>query len=109
MLDKVPELKFKKLSKREVASLKTLPKLKENREEEEEARWKPKKESIGTCLCKGDIVLCITYTSEFDPKSGPLIIGPGSRGQFKRLRHQECFCESCGILYKPEIVKKQKE
>jgi hypothetical protein len=50
-----------------------------------------------------------TYTSEYNPMSGPITIGPGSRSQFSREEHQECFCENCGSLYKAEVVKKKRE
>lgn len=69
----------------------------------------PKKEDIGTCSCKGKIILLTTYTSQYNPMAGPLIIGPGSQGQFRRVEDKECYCENCGTVYNPEIVKKRRE
>lgn len=33
----------------------------------------------------------------FDPTTGPLIIGPGSRGQFSK--RTSIYCENCGLEY----------
>lgn len=81
----------------------------EQEEREEAERWKPKTETIGKCSCGGDIVLNKTYTSEYMPETGPMIIGPGSRGQHRMAEHRECFCVGCGILYNPQIVKKKRK
>jgi hypothetical protein len=82
----------------------------ETQRKKEADRYKPKKEEIGRCNCgQGDIVLLTTYTSEFNPMSGPLIIGPGSRQQFRRVGHQECFCTACGAFFNPEIVRKNRK
>ena len=109
----IPKLKFRKVSKIEMeARNKRFSESFRRQEDEEERReaerWKPKKETIGTCRCKGKIVLVTTYTSNYNPMSGPIIIGPGSRGQFSRVEHQECFCENCASLYKAEVVKKKR-
>lgn len=52
---------------------------------------------VGECTaCKGNVVEG-TY-SEYDPATGPPIIGPGSKHQFKSII--EYYCKDCGIMYK---------
>jgi len=49
------------------------------------------------CLaCKSAIVEKIV--SEFDPMSGPLIFGPGSRQQFRKVS-KGFYCKQCGLKY----------
>ena len=108
----VKQLKFRAISKKEMDSMskrfaENLRKEEEERKKKEVERWKPKKEQIGFCLCRGPIVLLTSYTSEFNPTSGPIIIGPGSRDQFRRVEHQKCFCAGCGLHYEAEVVKKK--
>jgi len=47
-------------------------------------------------VCDGEIVEVITY--KYDPKTGPLIIGPGSKQQYRKVRHG-FHCKKCGIVY----------
>ncbi|MEK7642405.1 MAG: hypothetical protein AAB392_01280, partial [Patescibacteria group bacterium] len=83
----VKPLTFKPFSRKKLDEMtkninESLRKQREEEERREAERWRPKKKQIGTCHCKGKIILVTTYDSEYDPMSGPLIIGPGSRGQF---------------------------
>ena len=51
----------------------------------------------GICVvCNGDIVE--RYGQVFDPKTGPIIIGPASRQQFKTTS-LGLHCSSCGLKY----------
>ena len=51
----------------------------------------------GKCVvCEGEIVEVIE--KEFDPMSGPLIIGPGSRQQFHNVS-KGYHCKKCGLKY----------
>jgi hypothetical protein len=104
-LKKIPKAKWEAMNR-------DLIKASKEREEEERRleseRWKPKMETRGTCSCGGTIILLTTYTSEYNPMTGPLIVGPGSRGQFSRVEEKECFCEDCGLLYNSRIVPKRK-
>jgi len=51
----------------------------------------------GHCIvCKGKIVEVVT--SEFDPMTGPPVVGPGSRRQFKEAS-KGYYCEDCGLKY----------
>jgi len=51
----------------------------------------------GKCVvCGGEIVE--RRTREFDPMSGPLIFGPGSRRQFKVV-NKGLHCSKCGLKY----------
>jgi len=55
------------------------------------------KPTEGKCVvCKGQIVEMIT--SEFNPKFGSLIIGPGSKEQFHEVS-QGFHCKKCGLKY----------
>jgi len=52
----------------------------------------------GKCIvCGGEIVGEII--KEFDPKMGPLIIGPGSKQQFHNV-DKGFHCKQCGLKYK---------
>jgi hypothetical protein len=118
-MSKVPQLKdikkidFHRMSKEESRALheKMAKGIKEREEEEkrqETERWKPKTEVIGVCHCNGKIVTHTTYTSQYNPMSGSIIIGTASRRQFSRVESMECFCQSCGIVYNADVVKKRK-
>lgn len=89
-------------------ALKDRDRIKQERENEKAQKYKTNRENIGVCCCKsgGNIVLVTSYTCEYDPKAGPLIIGPGSKDQFRMVKHQDCYCEACGLLYNPDIVRK---
>lgn len=51
----------------------------------------------GVCrVCGGDIVEKIVH--EFNPRSGPLIIGPASKEQFHDI-HEGYYCNKCGLKY----------
>lgn len=51
----------------------------------------------GKCIvCGGEIFQMIV--SEFDPMTGPLIIGPGSKHQFREAS-AGFHCTRCGIKY----------
>jgi len=57
----------------------------------------PEPEPDGECVvCHGPLV--VNETREFDPRLGPLIIGPGSRNQYSTVHHG-WYCEWCGIRY----------
>ena len=77
---------------------------KQKQKDKRYSEWKEKHgwkdHRVGTCkLCsskvKPDIVM------EFNPSYGPMIIGPGSRNQFRRV-HKGFYCtnEECGLIYK---------
>ena len=52
----------------------------------------------GKCVyCGGDIVEEIIKT--FDPTMGPMIIGPGSKNQFRETS-EGFYCQNCGLKYK---------
>jgi len=73
----------------------------EPREESEE------KEIVGSCMvCKGDIIKDVA--TEFNPMSGPLIIGPGSRQQFSEVL-RGYYCTGCGLKYQfpPQAITKE--
>ena len=62
----------------------------------------------GRCVvCGGEIVEVVV--SEYNPMSGPLIIGPGSVNQFREVS-KGYHCKNCGLKYEfvPQI-KKQEE
>ena len=72
-LDRIPEIRF-------IGEKKTEPKV-----------------FKGACrVCGGDVMEKIV--TKFDPKMGPMIIGPGSRQQFYDVR-EGYYCQSCGIKY----------
>jgi hypothetical protein len=51
----------------------------------------------GVCVvCKGKVTE--TYSKVYDPRTGPLIIGPGSRSQY-HWQTSGLSCASCGIKY----------
>ena len=51
----------------------------------------------GQCVfCKGQIVEKITI--EYDPLTGPLVLGPGGKGQFKEIGNKY-HCRDCGLKY----------
>lgn len=51
----------------------------------------------GVCkVCKGDVVEKIVI--KFDPLSGPPIIGPGSKDQYKKVI-EGFYCKNCGLKY----------
>ncbi len=56
------------------------------------------KKVVGECVvCEGKIVEDIVR--EYDPQTGPPVIGPGSRDQFRDvLRGYNCI--GCGLYYK---------
>ena len=115
---KVPQLlevqkpDSRRVSKREMLVFKSLQKSLEESEAERKKqraeKYKTRKEKIGTCECKkqGDILLVTSYTSEYNPRSGPFLYGRGSREQFRMVQRQECYCDACGAIYKAEVVKK---
>ena len=47
-------------------------------------------------VCGGDIFE--TFKMEYDPGTGPPVIGPGSRQQFHRVS-KGFYCKKCGIKY----------
>jgi hypothetical protein len=79
----------------------SLRKRQEEEKLQEAERWKPKTEVIGTCRCKGKIVEVTTYGYYL----GPSVAG-GHRG-ISRPEEKECFCQSCGVMYNADIVKKR--
>ena len=57
----------------------------------------PEQPAEGTCVvCNGTVVEKLV--SEFNPASGPLIIGPGSRGQYRNVS-KGFHCTKCGLKY----------
>lgn len=60
----------------------------------------------GKCVvCNGMIVEKVVR--RFNPMSGPLIIGPGSRQQFHEVS-EGFYCQDCGLMYKfPPVPKKK--
>lgn len=51
----------------------------------------------GRCrVCKGDITENIVR--RFNPMSGPMVFGPGSRQQLVNS-HEGYYCTKCGISY----------
>lgn len=77
-----------------------------NKSERDEryAKWKNahgwKDNRIGTCKVCGSPAKP-DVSMQYDPSSGPMIFGPGSRNQIKRV-HKGFYCinKECGILYK---------
>ena len=62
------------------------------------------KDTEGKCVvCKGQIVE--TMITEFDPKTGPPIFGPGSKRQFKEVS-RGYHCRGCGLKYEFIPIKK---
>jgi predicted RNA-binding Zn-ribbon protein involved in translation (DUF1610 family) len=57
--------------------------------------------------CGGDVVE--QESSEYDPSTGPMVIGPGSKSQYKRTTSY--FCADCGIVYvaPPKSMKKRRK
>lgn len=105
VFSRMSKAKMKEIGKRVSESLRHI----EGAERLEEAeKWKPKTQQIGECLCGGVIVVLTIYTSEYNPKTGSIIIGPASREQFRRVERSSCFCEECGIVYNPGVVQKKK-
>lgn len=107
------KLDFRRVSKRKMQGLnkslqKSLEESEAERKRQRADKYKTRKEKIGTCVCKkrGYILLVTSYTSEYNPRSGPFLYGPGSRDQFRMVKHQDCYCEACGLLYNPDIVRK---
>ena len=79
------------------------------KEEEEEKRKRSEPQIVGTCIvCKG--LLIEKKISEFDSTTGPLIIGPGSAGQFNTYV-DGCYCQVCGLRYEfpPKVKSDQDE
>lgn len=50
--------------------------------------------------CNGAIIH--KYEKRYDPSSGPMIIGPGSKSQFRRTLVATC-CETCKIMYAHDV------
>ena len=51
----------------------------------------------GVCyVCKGKVTE--TFSKQFDPSTGPMIIGPGSYSQFRWVS-SGLHCLNCGIKY----------
>lgn len=68
--------------------------------EEEEKRAKEDKEPevCGECFfCGGQIIEDIV--TEYNPITGPIIFGPGSKNQFRNV-HKGFYCWKCGLMYK---------
>lgn len=62
------------------------------------------KEAKGKCVvCKGKLIEKVVR--KFDATMGPMIIGPGSRNQF-REESEGFYCLNCGLKY--EFVPEQK-
>lgn len=60
---------------------------------------------VDTCsACKGHVVE--ETTSEYDPASGPRIIGPGYKKQCRKVTSY--YCADCGLVYRlpPARMKK---
>jgi len=55
---------------------------------------KPTKDSCGCC---GGIIV-EKIVKEFDPRTGPLIFGPGSRDQHREVS-KGFHCKICGVKY----------
>lgn len=47
-------------------------------------------------VCRGDVTEKIS--EKFNPMTGPMIIGPGSRSQFYFAR-EGLYCQKCGLKY----------
>ena len=100
------------MSKRRLESLtkgiaKSLEEDEERRKLEEEERYKTKEVFVQKCHCSGDVILRTSYSQQYNPASGPMIIGPGSKNQFSMIKHEKSYCSECGLLYDVEIVKKK--
>lgn len=65
----------------------------------------PETKELGTCHCKGKIIEVTIVTHQFNPMTGPLVIGPGSRSQFNKTSHSQCYCASCGLMYNAKVLK----
>ena len=52
-------------------------------------------------VCGGDIVELIV--NEYNPKTGPPIVGPGSKGQFHEVS-KGFHCESCRLKYADLLI-----
>ena len=69
-------------------------------EREEEARLDepPTPEPAGECIvCRGQLVP--DEHREFDARRGPMVIGHGSKSQYRTVRNG-WYCVRCGIKYK---------
>ena len=58
----------------------------------------PREEKIGKCSCGGDIIVSISYFTE--KLDGFIYDIKEKRG---------CYCKSCGLMYKEEIIRKNSE
>ena len=47
------------------------------------------------CSCGGDIVLHREH--RYDPSTGPMIFGPGSKNQIRK--YESLYCDACGLKY----------
>ena len=102
MRQRRPPLSPEKQIEAEENFKKIMNKAKEEEEREFREEFLPTRERVATCRCGGGIVVETTYHFEPDsPRS--MFVGLRNLGRFART---ECFCESCGALYKPEVVKK---
>lgn len=58
--------------------------------------WKDPK--VGTCrVCSGKVYGHVRQ--EYDPRSGPMIIGPGSKSQIRAVHHGY-ECSECFLVYR---------
>jgi len=46
-------------------------------------------------VCRGNIIK--ETEMRYDPSTGPLVIGPGSQGQYKMS--WQYYCQQCGLSY----------
>jgi hypothetical protein len=53
------------------------------------------------CACGGAIMR--TTSRKFDGRHGPMVIGPGGRGQWHKVEH--FYCGDCGISYWPSVMR----
>ena len=57
----------------------------------------PYKPREGKCRVCGGVVT-ETYSKQYDPRSGPMIYGPGSRNQYN-WTSSGLYCQDCGLSY----------
>jgi len=58
-----------------------------------------KRQTNGKCVVCGGVIVEL-IEREFDATTGPMIFGPGSKGQFREVsKGFYCSHESCGIKY----------
>lgn len=93
--------KIPKLPELTVEEIKKLMAEADRKVKEKIDRWEnkiPPESRVGECkVCKGKVTE--TFSKKYDPSTGPMIIGPGSKGQFF-WRSSGLGCEDCGIAYK---------